>query len=151
MSLSERCATAEDLPAVVQLLAEDFLGKVRENPADLSTYQQAFAAIDASEHHYLMVVEHDGNLVGTCHLTYLPTLTHQGGLRLHIESVRVAEHARGKGVGHWMIAQAIKRAKEKNVAIIQLMTDKTRAQAKIFYEDLGFQSTHEGMKLVLGR
>jgi len=34
-------------------------------------------------------------------------------------------------------------------SIIQLTTNKKRVDAKRFYEQLGFEATHEGMKLYL--
>lgn len=36
-----------------------------------------------------------------------------------------------------------------DVSIIQLTTNKKRSQAKYFYEKLGFDASHEGMKLYL--
>jgi GNAT superfamily N-acetyltransferase len=44
---------------------------------------------------------------------------------------------------------AINRTKEKGCILLQLTTDKKRADALRFYETLGFVSTHEGMKLKL--
>ena len=38
---------------------------------------------------------------------------------------------------------------EKGATIIQLTTNKQRNRAKEFYETLGFQASHEGMKLYL--
>jgi len=48
-----------------------------------------------------------------------------------------------------MINQAFGYAKANNVKIIQLTTNKKRPRAKHFYEKLGFDATHEGMKLYL--
>jgi hypothetical protein len=45
-----RRARAEDLPAIVDLIAADQLGAARDGirtPADLAAYQEAFRAIDA--------------------------------------------------------------------------------------------------------
>jgi len=46
-----------------------------------------------------------------------------------------------------MFTWAIERAKERKAHLIQLTTDKKRPDALRFYEKLGFQATHEGMKL----
>jgi len=46
-----------------------------------------------------------------------------------------------------MFQWAIDHAKERNCHLIQLTTDKQRPDAIRFYESLGFQATHEGMKL----
>ena len=46
-----------------------------------------------------------------------------------------------------MIQQALQTAKDHGCKIVQLATNKKRGRAKIFYEKLGFEATHEGMKL----
>ena len=46
-----------------------------------------------------------------------------------------------------MFEWAINRAKERNAHLLQLTTDKKRPKAIKFYEDLGFKTTHEGMKI----
>ena len=48
-----------------------------------------------------------------------------------------------------MFDQAISYAKDMGVSIIGFTTNKKRAQAKHFYEKLGFEASHEGMKLYL--
>lgn len=68
-----------------------------------------------------------------------------------IEGVRTASSVRGKGVGTELIKWAIHRAKERGCHLIQLTTDKQRVDALRFYERLGFQSTHEGLKMKLDR
>lgn len=96
-----------------------------------------------------MVVEIDKEIVGTCHLTIMPSLTFTGQTRIQIEAVRVAERCRGQKIGEWMIDAAILYAKQNGATIIQLTTNKQRDKAINFYEKLGFQSAHEGMKLYL--
>jgi ribosomal protein S18 acetylase RimI-like enzyme len=49
-----------------------------------------------------------------------------------------------------MLEWAIVRARERGCHLVQLTTDKTRREARSFYEGLGFVATHEGMKLPLG-
>ena len=48
-----------------------------------------------------------------------------------------------------MIKEAIALGKSHGASIIQLTTNLKRPEAKKFYERLGFQSTHVGMKLYL--
>lgn len=68
---------------------------------------------------------------------------------MQIEAVRVAGKYRGQKIGSWMFDQAISYAKEHDVFIIPLTTNKKRPEAKHFYEKLGFEPSHEGMKLYL--
>ncbi len=70
---------------------------------------------------------------------------------MQIESVRVAEKYRDQKIGQWMMNAAIDYGRQKDVSIIQLSTNKKRAKAKQFYKRLGFESSHEGMKLYLDK
>lgn len=151
--LQIRAATRTDLEAIVRLLAHDPLGATRERVADPlpAGYAQAFAEIESDPRNELVVAESGGEIVGTLQLTFIPNLTYQGRTRAQIEAVRVAEHRRGGGVGAEMIRWAIARARGRGCHLVQLTTDKTRVGARRFYEELGFQATHEGMKLWLDR
>jgi GNAT superfamily N-acetyltransferase len=149
--LTFRLATEKDLITIIQLLADDSLGALREKieiplPA---TYLQAFARIKNDSNQELTVAEIGREIVGTFHLTFIQYLTHQGGLRAQIEAVRVSSAHRGKGIGAQLFTYAINRAKEKGCYVVQLATDKQRPRAIQFYETLGFVATHEGMKLTL--
>ena len=146
-----RKAKQEDLHDIISLLADDELGQKREESAEeiAPTYQKAFDQINADLNQFLMIVEENGVIIGTCHLTIMPSLTFQGGLRMNIEAVRIATSSRGQGAGKWMINQAVDMGRKKGCKIIQLATNKKRLDAKRFYEMLGFQATHEGMKMYL--
>ncbi len=149
--MTHRKATINDLSAVVNLLLEDEFGQTREsNNLELDqNYIDAFHKIDADQAQYLMVVENGEEIVATCHLTIMPSLTFKGSLRMQIEAVRVAEKYRGNKIGEWMMNAAIIYAKSKGATILQLATNKKRVRAKSFYEKVGFEATHEGMKLYL--
>ena len=145
-----RRATRDDVYAIVSLIANDQLGRLREDFRDPlpEKYYQAFDNIAKNPHQYLIVVEDEaGEIVGTMHLTFLQYLTYQGGLRAQIEAVRIREDQRGKGLGEKMFRWAIETSKEKGAHLLQLTTDKQRPDALRFYEKLGFKASHEGMKL----
>ncbi|HEX8390899.1 MAG TPA: GNAT family N-acetyltransferase [Longimicrobium sp.] len=146
-----RRATAADLPAIVAMLADDPLGRTREDlsiPLD-PRYTAAFHAIDADPNQLLAVVERGGDVVGTLQLTFLPGLSHRGGWRGLVEAVRIAEAERGVGLGATLMQWAIEKCRERGCRMVQLTTDKSRTDAHRFYERLGFRASHEGMKLVL--
>ncbi len=149
--LTYRKANINDLKTIIALLIEDNLGQAREelgNELD-SRYLDAFSKIDIDPNQYLMVVENGTEIVATCHLTIMPSLTFIGSTRLQIEAVRVLEKYRGQQIGQWMIKTAIDYGKFMDATIIQLTTNKKRGNAKRFYERLGFEASHEGMKLSL--
>lgn len=151
IQLNYRKATLDDLKTIIVLLAEDELGQTREQTGDEpdQPYIDAFYKITIDQNQYLMVVELDKEIVGTCHLTIMPSLTFHGATRMQIEAVRVAKKYRSQKIGAWMMEKAIEYAKAHHASIIQLTTNKTRGRAKEFYECLGFEATHEGMKLYL--
>lgn len=147
-----RRATRADLPAIVALLADDPLGATRERATDPlpSCYEQAFAAIDADPNNELVVVDAGSAVViGVLQLTVVPGLSHQGGWRALVESVRVASAHRSAGVGGQLLGWAIQRARDRGCRLIQLTSDKSRTDAIRFYERLGFVASHEGLKLHL--
>jgi GNAT superfamily N-acetyltransferase len=146
-----RIAVREDVPAIVHLLADDDLGSQRErddHPLPPS-YYAAFEDIDKDSNHQLVVAESKERVVGTLHLTFLPSISFQGRLRAQIESVRVDKECRNKGIGHEMMKWAIERARERGAHVVQLTTHLTRKDAHRFYERLGFKGSHLGMKLDL--
>lgn len=144
-----RKATITDIPFIVKMLANDKLGKLREDYRDPlpEKYYQAFGNITADPNQELVVVEKDGEIIGTLQLSFIQYLTYQGGIRAQIEAVRIREDARGEGIGQKLFEWAIARAKERKAHILQLTTDKSRPEALHFYEKLGFKATHEGLKL----
>ena len=144
-----RPAQKKDVFFIVQMLADDELGRQRERFVDPlpNVYYETFEVIDKDPHQELMVTEEAGEVIGVFQLTFIPYLTYQGGVRAQIEGVRIRKDHRGKGIGQLMFEWAIKRAKEKGAHLLQLTTDKKRPEALRFYEKLGFKATHEGMKL----
>ncbi|MBU2905548.1 GNAT family N-acetyltransferase [Arenibacter algicola] len=145
-----RKATENDVIAIVEMIADDELGKTRENfktplPEE---YYRAFANINSDNNQELIVVENEvGEVVGTLQLSFIQYLTYRGGVRAQIEAVRIRKDQRGTGIGTKMFKWAINRAIERNAHILQLTTDKKRPSAIAFYTKLGFKDSHEGMKM----
>lgn len=147
-----RKAERKDVSAIVQMLANDALGKLREDYQEPlpERYYRAFDNIAKDPNQELVVIENeDGQVFGTLQLTFIQYLTYQGGIRVQIEGVRVQEDYRGKGIGKKLFLWAIERSKVKGAHVVQLTTDKKRPEALEFYKALGFQDSHEGMKLHL--
>jgi GNAT superfamily N-acetyltransferase len=147
-----REAVRDDVPHIVELLADDDLGRQRESdaaPLD-DRYWTAFDAIDADPNHQLVVLEReDGPVAGCLQLSFLPYLTFRGGWRAQIEAVRVASALRGTGLGRVLFNWAIEEARSRDCHVVQLTTNVQRPDALVFYESLGFEVTHQGLKLYL--
>ena len=148
-----RRAVADDLPALVALLADDPLGRTREGAPDseddLTPYRRAFTLLDTDPSHLLLVAVDGDEVVGTFQLSFLPGLARRGALRAQLEAVRVRADQRGRGVGAALIGWAIEEARRRGCALVQLTSDKARPDAHRFYAGLGFVASHEGLKLSL--
>jgi GNAT superfamily N-acetyltransferase len=148
-----RLAGRADVPAILELLADDEISRSRgfgtvPEEVDAATWA-AFEAIDADPATELIVADDAGEVVATCQLTRTPGLSRGGAWRMTIEAVRVRADRRGGGVGKAMMTYAISRARDRGCQIVQLTTDKQRTEAHRFYAALGFAASHEGFKLTL--
>ena len=145
-----RSATRADVPAIVELLADDEIARSRDvSERSDAAYWAAFEAIDADPRNELIVAEQAGAVVGTCQLTFVPSLSRRAAERMIIEAVRVRSDLRGRGVGRQLMLWSLDRAREHGCGLAQLTTDKRRTDAHRFYAGLGFEAPHEGFKLPL--
>lgn len=142
-------AVATDIPAIVALLADDFLGADREASADDPSYRVAFGELDGDPRQLLTVLVRDGAVVGTMQLTTIPGLSHRGALRAVVEAVRVASSERGTGLGSRYIKWALGWARVNGARLMQLSSSTNRVDARRFYERLGFRADHLGLTLEL--
>ncbi|SMQ68534.1 Ribosomal protein S18 acetylase RimI [Agreia sp. VKM Ac-1783] len=153
-----RRATIEDLPTIIDLLADDPISAARGDSADAGdreAYEAAFAAIDRDPaQRLLVVVDSDGSsdsdgagtVIATMQLTVIPGLARRGASRLQIEAVRVSSSQRNRGIGAAMMRWAIEDARTAGVPLVQLTSDAARVDAHRFYERLGFEASHVGFK-----
>jgi GNAT superfamily N-acetyltransferase len=144
-----RRAVADDVAAIVALIAADQIGQDRDG-GDLAPYTEAFSAIDADPAQLLVVVtDASGAVVGTLQLTFIPGLARRGALRAQIEAVRISQQLRGQGIGGELLAWATQEAHRRGCGLVQLTSDKRRHEAHRLYGRLGFVASHEGFKLRL--
>lgn len=151
MEIEFRSAVIEDLESLITLLADDDLGKRREDqssPINVK-YMEAFKVIDKDPNNHILVAIFNKQIIGMLQLTYIPYLTHIGSWRCLVEGVRIHKVHRGQGIGEKLFDHANKLAKKKGCYMIQLTSDKQRPEAIKFYEKLGFRASHEGFKLEL--
>jgi GNAT superfamily N-acetyltransferase len=146
-----RRAAPDDLETIVALLADDPIGRGRENPGPLldACYREAFASIERDPNQLLVVAERGGQVIGVLQLSFIPGLTRRGMWRGQIEGVRVATGERAGGIGRALLEWAIEECRRRGCGLVQLTSDKRRSAAHRFYEALGFEATHQGYKLSL--
>ncbi|MFC8364391.1 GNAT family N-acetyltransferase [Streptomyces griseorubiginosus] len=147
--LEIRPTTADDVPAIVAMLADDPLGAERESPGDLAPYLAALERLTSDPNQHLVVAVRDDRVVGTLQLTVVPGLSRRGATRSIIEGVRVHADERGSGLGTLLIEWAIEESRRHHCQLVQLTSDTVRTDAHRFYERLGFTASHVGFKLAL--
>ncbi|RDS66654.1 GNAT family N-acetyltransferase [Streptomyces sp. M7] len=147
--LEIRPAVAEDVPAIVGMLADDPLGAQRESPDDLTPYLAALERLQGDPHQHVVVAVREGRVVGTLQLTIVPGLSRRGATRSIIEGVRIHADERGSGLGTRLIEWAVDESRRQECHLVQLTSDKTRTDAHRFYERLRFTASHTGFKLQL--
>ena len=78
-----RKATENDVSTIVEMIADDELGKKRENfknPLPIE-YLNAFKKIKDDENQELIVLENENaEVIGTMQLSFIQYLTYQGGI-----------------------------------------------------------------------
>ncbi|CDX42616.1 Transcriptional regulator [Mesorhizobium sp. ORS 3359] len=150
-AISIRRAREADVAVIVAMLADDALGRARED-ASLplaQPYLDAFAAIEGDPNQLLAVMTDGDDVVGTLQITFLAGLSQRGAWRGQIEAVRLASSRRGEGLGQRLLEWAIDKCRERGCRVVQLTTNKSRTDAHRFYERLGFKASHIGYKLEL--
>ena len=147
-----RAARREDVAAIVRLLADDGLGAGRDAVSDPPApgYLDAFEKIAANPRALLAVAEDaQGQVVGTLQLTFIAGLSNRGAELALVSAVRVDSRLRGQGLGETMMRWAIDEARRRGCQQMELLSHASRADAHWFYERLGFQKSHVGMKIAL--
>jgi len=149
VQLAIRPALRQDLPAILELVAQDSFSDTPEPLLPVNAHFSAFDAIAAHPDHEIVVGTMDGRIVATLQLSFIPGLSHDGAWRAQVEAVRVHRDVRGSGIGTEMLNWVIARAKERGCWRVELTTNQARTDAQRFYERLGFRRSHVGMKLPL--
>ena len=146
-----RAAELSDVPAVIRLLQEDrrYTAPADEPAADHESYRAVFRRIAANPDQSLLVAVSNQTVVGTLQVTMIDYMIHRARPVAQVEAVRVSTAWQGRGIGTLLMESAVRLARARGAWRMQLTTHKTRVDAHRFYARLGFEATHEGMKLTL--
>ncbi|REK76718.1 GNAT family N-acetyltransferase [Paenibacillus paeoniae] len=146
-----RKAERADVREIVRMLADDEWGSKRERYEDPlpEAYYEAFAEMEAQGGNQIVLAVEEDAIIGCLQLVIIPGLGRLGMRRAIIEAVRVDRVYRGRGIGQALMREAIDIARSEKCQLVQLTTDKSRSDAHRFYHRLGFEASHEGMKLFL--
>jgi ribosomal protein S18 acetylase RimI-like enzyme len=145
-----REARRGDIRRIVELLADDEVARGREDMSgDMAVYHVAFDTIAADPNNTLYVWDQDGAVMGCLQLTFIPGMSYHGSWIAKVEGVRVDRSLRSLGIGEQMMDAMIDKSRARGCKQLQLTTNKQRIDAQRFYRRLGFEASHEGMKLDL--
>ncbi len=130
-----RSATPADFPSIGRLYAQ-------LQPADPLVEQSTHAAVFEEILHRpgmeLLVLEVDGEVVGTTYLNVIPNLTRGGRPYGVIENVVVEERLRGAGLGRKLMDGTLARAWIEGCYKVMLMTGSKNPDTHAFYRASGF-------------
>lgn len=159
-----RQASAEDLPAVLEVLAQNQVGvpdQASPGPQVPSrrervSWERMAATPDLTVY---LAVQHltDGegaaheHPVGTAAMVLMPHLTYDCHPSAFIEAVVVAYAHRRRGVARSLVQQALDDARAASCRKVQLLSHKRHADdgAHELYQRLGFTAEAEGFRLYL--
>lgn len=149
--LHMRQARESDIGDILRLIADNDVARARGDYALEASPETraAFQEIAASADHELWVGEVDGRVAATAQLSFMPGLARGGMKRAIVESVHVRADLRGRGYGQQLMTAMIERAGARGARLLQLTSDRRRTDAHRFYERLGFEASHVGMKRFL--
>ena len=135
-SLTLRLANHEDLDTLGQLYA-DMDG---HDPLSSTVLTNIFEQIQTVPNYSIYLVEAQGLAIGTFSLLILPTMMHEGYHRSALlDSVTLLSTYRSRGIGRWMMQQAMQICRAGGCYKLMLSSNLQRNRAHNFYQSLGFQ------------
>ncbi len=134
-------ATAQDIPALIELLAVLFGIEVDFKP-DLEKQKKGLALlINHSENGVIKVAKDpQGKIVGMVS-AQLVISTAQGSPSAWVEDMVITESHRGEGLGKSLLNEALLWAKSKGATRAQLLVDTENKPALGYYQHLGWETT----------
>lgn len=142
-------AHAQDLPALVAILAQDEQGGHGDHwsLARAPAYAEALREVLAEPGSILRVARDSaGQPLGLLHLLVHRILPGGGPRVAQVISLFVAAQARGQGVGAALLADAEALARARGASVVSLVSNKVRLDAHRFYRAQGYEQRHEGFK-----
>lgn len=143
-------ATLKDIPACSELLGALFTQEADFTP-DIKKQSRALKLIlENSAIGKIYCAKKDGSVIGMVSILFTVS-TAEGGLAAWLEDLVIEPAYRNKGLGHRLVKEANKGAREAGCSRMTVLTDATNSGALRFYERHGFsRSQMIPLRLVLG-
>ena len=133
-------ATADDLPALADLLRELFTLESDFVPARDKQLAGLQLILDNPALGRLFVLRVDGEVAGMAN-ALVSVSTAQGTRVLLLEDVIVSARYRAAGLGRMLVEHVCAWAKSAGMTRVTLLADKDNAPALAFYDALGFEKS----------
>jgi predicted N-acetyltransferase YhbS len=145
-----RLAEEKDVPRILELYEELSITASRaeaERHPTQHDYQLILAKIRAVPGHDLLVVEEDGQVLGTVVVLIVPNLSHRGCSWALLENLIIDDKHRGRGLGKLLMEHGMARAREAGCYKLVLTSDRRREEAHQFYQHLGLEPSAYGFRV----
>jgi GNAT superfamily N-acetyltransferase len=131
--LTVRDARAADSPAMAELITE--LGY----PAPAAVIAERLAGMQRAAE-TVLVAERAGELLGVITVHVTPVI-HRPTAVGRISTLVVAQRAHGQGIGRALVAAAERLLAARGCSLVEVTSNRRRADAHAFYERLGYEVT----------
>jgi GNAT superfamily N-acetyltransferase len=137
MNAAIEFASAKDLPAMADLLAELFILETDFQPDREKQLGGLQLILDNPPLGRLFVLRVEGKIAGMAN-ALITISTAEGGRVLLLEDVIVKAEYRGAGLGRQLVEHVLAWARVEGMSRVTLLADKDNASALGFYQRLGF-------------
>lgn len=131
-------ATAEDLPAMADLLHELFTLESDFVPERTRQLAGLKLILDHPDMGRLFVLRVEGKVAGMAN-ALITVSTAEGGRVLLLEDVIIKANYRSQGLGHKLVEHVLAWAISEGMSRVTLLADRDNTEARVFYERLGFE------------
>ena len=128
-----RPAAAADAEAIAALLTDE---GYPAGPSDIVGRLERFA----SEHSRVLVAEYEGETLGFIAYHALPRFEHDDRI-VRVLALVVDSGARERGVGHQLMRECERAARDLDAAFVEVTSGHHRAEARQLFESLGYDAT----------
>jgi GNAT superfamily N-acetyltransferase len=131
--LTIRPADASDAEAIATLFTDE---GYPAGPSDIVERMTRFG----SPHSRVLIAEHDGSVLGFIALHALPRFEHDDRI-LRVLALVVDAGARERGVGHLLMTEAERIARDLGAAFVEVTAGHHRPEARRLYESMGYDAS----------
>jgi len=141
MDIEINFATEQDLPHMVEMLAELFTLESDFQPDPAKQLRGLRTILDEPELGKLFVLRVEGKVAGMAN-ALITISTAEGARALLLEDVIVRREYRGRGLGKQLIEHVLNWAKQRGMERVTLLADRDNRPALDFYSKQGFEPSH---------